>query len=1432
MGTPQQQTISPEIQREQDLLRDSDKNLLTNFHRRAEQNWKTGEDIVLNTLRTKTEQTPQTPLDFENSPENQVEQLDEMAINLGILIAQALQKKPDLTAEDFLKTAQTRDPLLAESLQNLKSCFGEKSGTAVGKFVSERFSALFSAVQATVKTLETNKDNPHFFEDLLQSPQEAIGKAWNTAEEKAKGIWEYVSKNPKQALVTGGIILGGAWMLSKIFGGNKKSATQEAEKEGGFFGSLLKWLGIGGLGAGIFMAIGKGPGAVGKWVQEQISGLTDKMAQQFMEKVKEIIPESMHGILGLDGKGGGVVGAISEGMETAHKEYADFLKEHPDLAKLLPENLGSLLGILGVSAAGGLTLKKLLSGSSKEGKKGLFRFLLGKAVSAPIGVARLIMNPLVLLTGLVGIGLFADRKAVAEDWKEFTKQDEEGKSLWGRLQEMVSSGVETASELAEAFQKRTSEILEIWKHHGFGGGALNEIQTWFSENITLKVAEELAKKTTSGAGSLWDKIKTYPVEMGAGVLIAFVISKKLMGHARGNVLKYSAIAGAFGLGAYLANIGAEGRTRFYAAFSKTWQTLRGSGRELDPDVFNEVFPKWMEESLEEMGVEFPDTALRKEDSKTILSSLNSLEAKTQKNTDQKTKYFREAIAEIRRAIQNDSNKEKVVLSSALFTKLIFFAKELGFSCSVADGKDGTFVLTIDTFSFPGFQENPFSSAFEMTEREEKEQRKMSIQAGLHRLSVKIAPYSAEANKNETQKNNAKTILQTLSTVQDALEQPGWSYDKYETHYQKIVSALTIFGASVQKTSGTVYVTLPAGDRVDMGVAPNIPREQFLNNLSQREGSFLQKGVAMLSPTAAGAVRGMENAFENINQKTARLLLHFVPAGSDMEKKIYDLLANPEKLNDATWLAQFIATIVTSDENIGMQLWTGGASLVIGSYEFAIEGFSSAISGAFSLLSGEDFNEVIAQSGGAILLFGGKTIGAVTGATTSFLRHPFTPSKVLSGAKFGARIGSVLTYLPMKIVKLPLKTISLYNKGKTERATRDMRSLHTPNIKPDAPLFQEGVDGKKVFRNPDDIAREMEGKPLSSTDDYLKKAFSDGKSIPRIDLPENFDELLPEEKATALQKNAENIVAAEKGVNARIQHELDKVADYAKQNKLPHNHPDIQAKLKHINEEMIAPLAREKLQKIAEINKHYGKLPKSVKTPELKAAVRSTIYGGTKEGMSFAKFKKAATGRVKMMGVMALITAATDTAFNWEKIKNDPERELAQLMTNMGPQAVQILVDCLPLVGTYSSFHSAFAGTDMITGNDASSFGQRVANSIFGVVGIALDAASIASLGAGVVPATLARVVATTAKMGRRGEKIATMITDILPQIAKIAEKMGGWKNFAKKFSEMLSGGFDKIAKYGTYAGTAVVVGSMGISLFESNFGSFDPEDLDPDLRPD
>ena len=149
-----------------------------------------------------------------------------------------------------------------------------------------------------------------------------------------------------------------------------------------------------GLGAGIFMVISKGPDAVGKWIKDQISNLTDEVAKQFMEKVK-VIPESMHGILGLDGKrrqellrGSKHKETVSEGIETAEKNIKHFSKTIQALLLFFPktqrifENFGNQLREWNDP-------EKTSSGSSEKGRNGLLRFILRKTVSAPFGIIRL-----------------------------------------------------------------------------------------------------------------------------------------------------------------------------------------------------------------------------------------------------------------------------------------------------------------------------------------------------------------------------------------------------------------------------------------------------------------------------------------------------------------------------------------------------------------------------------------------------------------------------------------------------------------------------------------------------------------------------------------------------------------------------------------------------------------------------------------------------------------------------------------------------------------------------------------------------------------------------------------------------------------------------------------------------------------------------------
>ena len=132
-----------------------------------------------------------------------------------------------------------------------------------------------------------------------------------------------------------------------------------------------------------------------------------------------------------------------------------------------------------------------------------------------------------------------------------------------------------------------------------------------------------------------------------------------------------------------------------------------------------------------------------------------------------------------------------------------------------------------------------------------------------------------------------------------------------------------------------------------------------------------------------------------------------------------------------------------------------------------------------------------------------------------------------------------------------------------------------------PIFQEGTNGKKSFRNID-IARQMWHEKLNTR--WLPpKGFQTEKVFLVFIFQKNFWMNLLQNKSYRSSKNAENIAARREGVNVRIQHfyELDKVADYAKQRSFHIVIPDIQAN-PNIHEGDDCPLATKKLQAIAEI----------------------------------------------------------------------------------------------------------------------------------------------------------------------------------------------------------------------------------------------------------
>ena len=225
---------------------------------------------------------------------------------------------------------------------------------------------------------------------------------------------------------------------------------------------------------------------------------------------------------------------------------------------------------------------------------------------------------------------------------------------------------------------------------------------------------------------------------------------------------------------------------FIVLFSQTWKTLKSSGKGVDTDVLHEIFPQWMEESLESFGMEFPDTTLSEEDVKTTLSSLSILEQASRERTDQKAIYFRETLLEIRNAIQEDDSKKK---SHSLFHTLqnFFLRKRTRIPLLCSRRRKRTFVLTIGSAHFPGFSENPSASIFEITPREEAEERKMNIQRDYNDSSQKLFPIPQKEYQCFPKKN-AEAVQNAIHTVQNGNGKTELTYELYENQYQSLVSS--------------------------------------------------------------------------------------------------------------------------------------------------------------------------------------------------------------------------------------------------------------------------------------------------------------------------------------------------------------------------------------------------------------------------------------------------------------------------------------------------------------------------------------------------------------------------------------------------------------------------------------------------------------------
>jgi hypothetical protein len=313
-------------------------------------------------------------------------------------------------------------------------------------------------------------------------------------------------------------------------------------------------------------------------------------------------------------------------------------------------------------------------------------------------------------------------------------------------------------------------------------------------------------------------------------------------------------------------------------------------------------------------------------------------------------------------------------------------------------------------------------------------------------------------------------------------------------------------------------------------------------------------------------------------------------------------------------------------------------------------------------------------------------------------------------------------------------------------------------------------------------------------------------------PAYLTEAEPALKAERIAEVTRNIESMEIGIQARFESEVQAIVKEAQLQKIALDHPSVIEKLNALDSSLVIPFARKKQEALKLLFKEYETLPKTLRTPAMKSSLLRLIEGG--EGRLLTHVVKGAQGRLKMMAVMGTLLFATDTLIH----KDDPERDLAKMMTELGPDLKQMLLDILPVAGTFSLYYSAFTGRQLIaTEHDVSGAWDRATNVIWGTVSLAGDALAVLTA----VPTGGLSVDADVAirltKMAEEGSKPAKQLLRDWPRIQKIAEQMGGWKNFASKVAEYLK--MDKAAlvknmrtfeKAGLVAGTAAIVGGIAV----------------------
>ena len=344
-------------------------------------------------------------------------------------------------------------------------------------------------------------------------------------------------------------------------------------------------------------------------------------------------------------------------------------------------------------------------------------------------------------------------------------------------------------------------------------------------------------------------------------------------------------------------------------------------------------------------------------------------------------------------------------------------------------------------------------------------------------------------------------------------------------------------------------------------------------------------------------------------------------------------------------------------------------------------------------------------------------------------------------------------------------------------------------------------------DPNDAARAMKQKSLTAIETYLSPLLAthplDAKKV---------------------METASTLEAREKGIKALFEKSIDDIVRDAKARGVPLSDPSIRAKLVEMDEKFLQPFAKQKKAIMKELFAEFKKMPANLQTKALRQQLNNALQGA--DGTLVTRIVKGVKGRAKFMAVMASMMFATDAIMH----RNDPERELIDILESLGPDAGQLVLDCLPIAGTLSNFYSALAGKEAVSGRDVSGGWDRASNVAWGIVGLAGDAAAILAAPVSAGTSVGANALLRLTKAAKGGSVVAKKLITMWPRIETLVGKLGGWKKFSDKVATYLRTNKGKVAgtlrtvqKAGMITGGVLLAGGTTYHLF---YNEVDKEEID------